>query len=231
MTNGATSATNASARSAPSGRLVSADGKIKSRRSGEMVLVRRMPDGAGEFADFRGRRYRFAMAHCVECERDRPERCFEDRIDWLKRTRYLAKICWDCRAVERRELEAVAKRKMQVDALANASCSSERRAAIIILASPKWRDREKISEIYAEARRLTEETGEPHDVDHIYPLQSRFCCGLHVPLNLRVMKASDNRSKGATFPMYDSPALAGMDEYEIDMGLQELRFTLASKAA
>lgn len=230
MTNGATSDTTRSARSTPSGRLVSASGKIKSRKRGEMILIRRMPDGAGEYADHRGRRFRFPMAHCVECERDLAEQCFEDRVDWLKGIRYLAKICWECRGVERRANEAAAKRKMQVDALANAAGSAERRSAILVLARPRWRNIEAIREVYAEARRLTAETGIPHDVDHIYPLQSEFCCGLHVHNNLRVMKASDNRAKGASFPFHDSPAFAGMHRVEIEMCMMELRQSFGSAA-
>ena len=39
-----------------------------------------------------------------------------------------------------------------------------------------------------------------YDVDHYYPLQGRAVSGLHVPSNLSVMRASDNRSKSNSHP-------------------------------
>lgn len=45
---------------------------------------------------------------------------------------------------------------------------------------------------YAEARRLTRETGTPHEVDHVYAL----CLGgKHIAANLQVITAAANRAK------------------------------------
>jgi len=46
---------------------------------------------------------------------------------------------------------------------------------------------------YAEARRLSRETGIPHHVDHIIPIAKG---GLHCQLNLQVLTATENLKKG-----------------------------------
>ena len=74
------------------------------------------------------------------------------------------------------------------------AASAKRRAARIA-GTPPWVDISAIAAIYAEAKRLTVETGIPHDVDHIIPLQGDGVCGLHVPWNLRPMPAAANRAK------------------------------------
>ena len=65
-------------------------------------------------------------------------------------------------------------------------------------ATPQWLDaehHEQIAAIYAEANRLTNETGVPHEVDHFIPLAGENVCGLHVPWNLRAITRAANRAK------------------------------------
>lgn len=64
---------------------------------------------------------------------------------------------------------------------------------------PPWANGAAIRAIYAEARRLTKETGIPHHVDHDIPLQGEFVTGLHVETNLRVMVGVDNIRKRNRF--------------------------------
>lgn len=67
------------------------------------------------------------------------------------------------------------------------------------LQTPPWANRSAIRAIYEEARRVTAETGQPHHVDHDYPLRGTFVSGLHVETNLVVMPALSNLSKGNRF--------------------------------
>lgn len=58
-----------------------------------------------------------------------------------------------------------------------------------------WANREKIKLIYIEAATLSKETGIRHEVDHIYPIQSDYLCGLHVETNLQILTLKENRKK------------------------------------
>lgn len=67
-------------------------------------------------------------------------------------------------------------------------------------ATPLWADTSKIAAFYAQAAKLTAETGVPHHVDHYYPLKGRTVSGLHVQDNLRVIEATANMRKGSRLP-------------------------------
>jgi hypothetical protein len=73
-----------------------------------------------------------------------------------------------------------------------------KRQAAKIQRTPKWLTKQQHKENeakYMEAARLTKETGIPHEVDHILPLQGSNVSGLHVPWNLEVVPRSVNRRK------------------------------------
>ena len=64
--------------------------------------------------------------------------------------------------------------------------------------TPGWltkEDLDKIESIYIEAGRKTKKTGEEWHVDHIIPLQGKNISGLHVPDNLQILRATENKSK------------------------------------
>ena len=65
-------------------------------------------------------------------------------------------------------------------------------------ATPKWltpEQKQAMRQLYIQARKLTELTGERYVVDHIVPLRSHEVCGLHVPWNLRVITQEENLKK------------------------------------
>lgn len=70
-----------------------------------------------------------------------------------------------------------------------------KRKAAQISATPKWANEDAIRKIYAEAVRLTKETGVRYEVDHIVPLQGRIVTGLHWEGNLQVLQKFENQSK------------------------------------
>ena len=73
--------------------------------------------------------------------------------------------------------------------------SAKRRAAKK-RAIPKWASQLEINKIYQEAVRLTEGIKIEYQVDHIYPLTSKFLCGLHVETNLQILTKKENIIKG-----------------------------------
>lgn len=70
-----------------------------------------------------------------------------------------------------------------------------KRRAIKKKALAPWADLETIKIFYDEAKRLSKKTGILHEVDHIYPLQSKYMCGLHVENNLQILTKAENSSK------------------------------------
>lgn len=70
-----------------------------------------------------------------------------------------------------------------------------KRRAQKLQATPGWADLKAIEAIYVEAKRLTEETGVQHEVDHVVPLNGKNVCGLHVEWNLQILTWAANRSK------------------------------------
>jgi len=92
---------------------------------------------------------------------------------------------------------------------------TRKRGADKLRAVPPWlteQHYEQIKLVYVEARRLTDETGVSHHVDHIFPLRGRNCSGLHVPWNLQILTASENSRKRNKVPA-DRWALAFKEHF------------------
>jgi len=70
-----------------------------------------------------------------------------------------------------------------------------KRTAAKFQATVSWSNQSAIEAIYAEATRLTRETGIRHEVDHIVPLQGKIVSGLHWEGNLQIMTKSENIAK------------------------------------
>lgn len=74
-----------------------------------------------------------------------------------------------------------------------------RRFAAKRRATPAWAHHSKIAEFYERAAQITRETGIPHHVDHVVPIQSKVVCGLHVETNLQILPADKNKRKSNSF--------------------------------
>lgn len=58
-----------------------------------------------------------------------------------------------------------------------------------------WDIRVEVEAVYALAYTMTEILGKPYHVDHVIPLRGSHVSGLHVPWNLQVICAAENRRK------------------------------------
>jgi hypothetical protein len=86
-----------------------------------------------------------------------------------------------------------------------------KRRAAKLNRTPPWltdTDFEKIERKYAQAQHRTKTTGERWVVDHVIPLRGVVVSGLHVPSNLRVIKATTNSSKRNKFDLEKEWGLA-----------------------
>lgn len=73
---------------------------------------------------------------------------------------------------------------------------NSKRRALQLKAFAPWADEAAIKRIYQKCEELTKETQILHEVDHIYPLQNKYMCGLHVETNLQILTAKENMIKG-----------------------------------
>ena len=127
-------------------------------------------------------------------ERNR-ERCLERARQWVARNKEKRREIWQRWYANNRAKADAATKKWIREHPHHVSERSRRLKAIRKQCYVKWASRDAMAALYAEASRLTRETGIPHEVDHIVPLASRIVCGLHWEGNMRVVPRSVNRSK------------------------------------
>jgi len=132
--------------------------------------------------------------YCVECERIRnygkqrvanlspaqlERRRAKDRANYI-RDKDKLKEQWNRWAANNR---------------AHVNAESKKYKVLKLNRQPSWADEVAIKAIYTEAARMTRDTGIPHHVDHIVPLQSKLVCGLHCEANLQVLTGAENCTK------------------------------------
>lgn len=79
-----------------------------------------------------------------------------------------------------------------------------RRFSRLRKASPKWVNFNEILQIYQGAEKKRADCGEDYHVDHIVPICNKNVMGLHVPWNLRIMKAKENIKKSNSISHLDT---------------------------
>lgn len=79
-----------------------------------------------------------------------------------------------------------------------------KRNALLNNATPSWLTSQHYAQIalfYDAAVRLSQELGIAFEVDHIIPISGEHVSGLHVPWNLQVLPATDNREKSNKYDL------------------------------
>lgn len=157
------------------------------------------------------------MKTCPHCQQEKPLDQFYKRSDrdsyhsWCKTCKHESGKRWVAKNKDRHhELTRSWYAKNREQHLANSKAYYEANKENYLeyyyarqertkRATPPWVDRMEIRAFYAEAQRLSAETGIQYDVDHIVPLKGKTVSGLHVPANLRVIPSSENKRKAAKF--------------------------------
>jgi len=148
----------------------------------------------------RAAKYYYAnKEHCLQKFKnwisENPERSVEIKRAYRERNREAEREYHRNRRKERPDAVYAANKKYK-DANPDVyTAAAAKRRASILKATPLWANLEKIALFYKLAAELSIKVGEPHEVDHIIPLQGRTVNGLHVETNLRVIPRSVNRSK------------------------------------
>jgi hypothetical protein len=141
---------------------------------------------------------------CSACRTVKSKAEFYPKKDRYGKYRYLKSECKKCCTArskkagwmqENRERAVEYSRNYQVNNPGKIAATVAARKAEKLKRTPLWVDEEAIEKIYVEARKRSRETGVPHEVDHVIPLQGDLVSGLHVQGNLQIITAKLNQHK------------------------------------
>lgn len=209
--------------------------RIRARRHGDPSAGRRSPlSNHCEKSNCPAAKKVWAHIHYVknsEVYRQRAAEWQKSNPDSYERRKETYFACEEVKAASRARTRAWAAtnpgRKRQMDLEfkaknpAKVTSYKARYRAARRQAMPPWLTDTQIAQIeavYAEARRLSEETGVPHEVDHIVPLAGRVVSGLHVPWNLRAIPKIENNRRPRIYKGQDG-AFDG--DISLDAGAEE----------
>lgn len=141
--------------------------------------------------------YKKAKGGRIDGTTSRCIKCTNEQTDaWVAKNRDRKKIASDKWRFSNPESVKQNSRKWAKENPGKRNAQTMKRIAAKKQATPPWLTKEHYREIeafYIESSRLTIETGIPHEVDHIVPLQGKAVRGLHVPWNLKVVTRTKNR--------------------------------------
>lgn len=103
----------------------------------------------------------------------------------------------NCRKCQRRLNRASTKKWKKKNPGKNAASASKYHSGKL-KRTPAWLSNNQLNEIkqfYKHAEYLTHYTKTIFEVDHIVPLRGKYVSGLHVPWNLQLITAEENRRK------------------------------------
>ncbi len=122
------------------------------------------------------------------------------RRDWVAKNKEKDRVWQRQKRKKHKDKIAVYNKKYKINNRHIYASAQKARQTLQLRAMPAWVDRAAIDRIYAEANRLTKDTGVRHSVDHIYPLKGKTSCGLHVPWNLQILTLRENIQKSNASP-------------------------------
>lgn len=127
-----------------------------------------------------------------------PERRARARLKWILANPEENKQCKLKYAENNKDLIKISRRNSVIKNRDKIQARCARRRSAKLDRTPKWettKDKESMAHIYWLANEFSKAFGIKYEVDHIIPLQGILVSGLHTPLNLQILPATDNRKK------------------------------------
>ena len=142
--------------------------------------------------------FKFGYKHCPKCNQTKILDSYNYNINRADKLRFYCKSCDNKNNKVYSLANPEYKKAYRLANPDKINALTAKRRASKLQATPTWltpEQHKQILEFYTEAKRLEQETGIKHHVDHIVPLQGLNVCGLHVPWNLQVITAEENVRK------------------------------------